>query len=119
MTNAIRLPDKDPNDTNKAYQFIWCSLNGTNDGTLSDTGRLQSRTIASYTIVEGANNTTTKASDNKDAATVGGVSYSANTIVTIKVNGGTDGNQEYYTCRATLSDGEILDKTITFKVAEQ
>lgn len=106
-------PDKDPNSV-EPFFIIWCSLNGTNDGTASDTGELQGATISTstWTVQSGI----TKDSDNTSAVTIRGVSYGINTVATIWLSGGTAGDSYYLTNRITTSDSRTLDKTVVVTV---
>lgn len=107
-------PAKDPNNV-EPYFFVWCTkATGLNDGSTSDSGELQGATISTYTVTAATG--ITKDSDNKNAVTIQGVSYSANTVVTVWLSGGTDG--EYYDilCRIVTSDNRTLDMTMTVPV---
>ncbi len=112
----MSLPPKDPNDKD-FYHVVWCSEDGTNDGSESDTGELQGATISTstWTVPEGI----TKVSDNKDALTMRGDSYDANTVSNILLSSGTDGTDYELLCRVVLSDTREKDKTITVPVREQ
>ena len=112
---ATQLPPKDP-DSVEPYFVVWCSADGTNDGTTDDTGELQSATISSatWTVPSGI----TKDSDNTDAVTIAGVSYGANTVAAIWLSGGTAGAAYDIVCQITTSDSRTLDKTITVPVRE-
>ena len=107
MTKSIA--DKDP-DSVEPYFFVWCDSYGTNDGSSSDNGELQGATISSYTVTVPTG--ITKTSDNKDAIAIRGVSYSASTVVTVWLSGGTDGANYSILCRIVTSDARTLDKTM-------
>jgi len=109
------VPSKDPDDT-EAYFIVWCSKDGTNDGTTSDTGELQSATISTstWTIPTGI----TKDSDNTAAVTIAGVSYGINTVSTVWLSGGTDDTDYELTCVSTTSDSRTISKSIIVPVRE-
>jgi hypothetical protein len=112
---AIYAPKKDP-DNVEPYFFVWCDEDGTNDGSSSDDGELQGATISSYTVT--AESGLTLDSDNKDAISIQGVSYSANTVVTAWVSGGTDNVDYTLHCRIVTSDSRTLDSTMIIPVQE-
>ena len=113
----MSVPAKDPNSV-EPYHFVWCSKDNTNDGGTSDTGELQSATISSYTVTV-ATGDVVKDSDNKNAVTIAGVSYDANTVVTAWLSGGTDNTEATLLCRIVTSDNRTLDKTMTIQVKSQ
>lgn len=110
------LPPKDPNSV-EPYFIVWCSKDGTNDGTTSDTGELQSATISTSTWT--APSGITEDSSNTAAITIAGVSYGINTVSAIVLSGGTAGNVYELLCRITTSDSRTLDKTICIRVKNQ
>lgn len=110
---ASNAPPKDPNNV-EPYFFVWCDRDGTNTGASADDGELQGATISSYTVTVATG--LTKDSDNKSAVTINGVSYGANTVVTVWVSGGTDGTDYDVLCRIVTSDSRTLDKTMTIPV---
>ena len=107
---------KDP-DSVEPFHIVWCSQDNTNDGSSSDTGELQGETISSssWTVPSGI----TKDSDNKASVTIQGVSYSANTVATIWLSGGTDGTDYVLVNQIDTSGGRTLDHSITVKVRSQ
>lgn len=106
---SIYAPEKDPNSV-EPYFFIWCDKRtGLNDGSSSDNGELQGATISSYTVTVATG--LTKDSDNKSSATIRGVTYAANTLVTVWLSGGTEGTEYSVACRVVTSDGRTLDQT--------
>lgn len=109
----MSLPAKDPNSV-EPYFIVWCSEDGTNDGTADDTGELQGATIstATWTAPSGI----TVASSNQTAVTINGVTYAVNTVCTAWLSGGTPDNDYDIHCRITTSDSRTLDKTITVRV---
>jgi len=113
---GIYLPSKDPDDV-EPYFVVWCSEDGTNDGGTSDDGELQSATISSvaWTVATGI----TKDSENEDAVTIDGVSYSANTVATIWLSGGTAGTTYSIICKIVTSDSRTLSQTIVIPVEER
>lgn len=116
MSRYIVLPEKDPNSV-EPYFVVWCDRDGTNDGSASDDGELQGASIStvSWTVPTGI----TKESDNKSAVTVGGVLYSADTVCTVWLSGGTDNENYLLTCRITTDDGRTLDQSVLIPCREQ
>ena len=110
---ATLMPTKDPENV-EPYYIIWCDMDGTNSGASSDDGELQGATIstATWTVPSGITTTASGVA----AVTIRGVSYAANTVTTIWLSGGTDRTNYDISCLVTLSDGRILDKTITIPV---
>ena len=115
MTDAQRMPAKDPDDTD-TYFIIWCSLDGTNDGGSGDTGVLQGATVASdeWTVPAGI----TKDSNNNNSVNLRGVTYAANTLSAINLSSGTAETEYTLTCKATFSDGRVRSKSIIIPVKE-
>ena len=111
-----RLAAKDP-DAIDFYYVIWCSKDGTNDGSADDTGELQGATISSDTWVV-PTGITEVASDNAEI-TIKGVTYAISTSSTIKLSGGTINTDYELVNRIVTSDGRTLDKTITIRVRGQ
>lgn len=107
---ATYLPSKDPNNV-EPYYFVWCDRDGTNDGSTTDVGELQGATISSHTVTPDAG--LTLDSSNRNAITIQGVSYAANTVVTAWLSGGTAGTDYEVLCRIVTSDSRTLDKTMT------
>jgi hypothetical protein len=107
---------KDP-DAVDIFHIVWCDLDGTNDGSATDDGKLQSATIStsSWTVSTGI----TKDADNTNSVTIQGVTYDANTVANITLSGGSDDSNYSLTNRITTSDSRTLDKTITIMVREQ
>ena len=107
------LPAKDP-DNVEPYHIVWCDKDGTNDGSTTDSGELQSATISTsaWTVPSGI----TEDSNNTAAITIAGVSYGANTVATIWLSGGTAGNVYELTNQITTSDSRTLDKSICVRV---
>ena len=109
----------DDDDTDFVF-FIFCSLDGTNDGTINDTGRLQGAVISSFTSAK--TGTVTIVSEVQTAVTVkfdttAAVSYSANTVVTMKVNAFSSSETSVeITCTVTLDDARVLDQTMIIPV---
>ena len=118
MTNAIKLPDKDPNSV-EPYFMVWCDKDGTNDGSATDDGELQGATISTSAWTISPAGTLTEDSENTDAVTIKGVSYGANTVATIRLSAGTAGITYTLTNRITTSDSRTLDKSIEITVSEQ
>jgi len=113
--SGIYLPSKDPDDT-EPYFVVWCDVDGTNDGSASDDGELQSATISTsaWTVPTGITNDT----DNTSAVTVNGVSYGANTVATIWLSSGTAGITYSLTNKITTSDSRTLSQTIVIDCRE-
>ena len=111
-----RMPAKDPNNI-EPYFIVWCSADGTNDGSEADDGELQGATISTstWTIPSGI----TKDSENENAVTIRGVTYAVNTVCTVWLSGGTVGENYELLCRITTSDARTLDKTIVIPVRQQ
>lgn len=109
----ISVPSKDPNNV-EPYFFVWCSQSGTNNGGAADTGELQGATISSHTVTVPTG--ITRDSDNRSAVTIRGIAYSANTVVTVWLSGGTDGEDYDVLCRIVTSDGRTLDQTMRVPV---
>ncbi len=108
---------KDP-DGIEIYPVIWCSDDGTNDGTTTDKGYLQGETISSIATPDFPAGLT-KDSENKDATTIQEDVYAINTIHNIKISGGVDGTDYKVTSRIVTSTGRSEDKTITIHVREK
>ena len=100
MTGSY-FPEKGPDGVDWFF-FVFCSKDGTNDGSANDDGELQGSSIASYTLTipSGITNDT----DNSDAVTIHGVSYGANTVVSVKLSSGTDGTDYTLKCAVTTDD---------------
>lgn len=112
---ALRWPAKDPDDTDK-YFMIWCSEDGTNDGSDTDTGMLQGATISSTAITVPSG--LTLEDNNTSSVSIRGVTYAENTVVSFTFSGGTADTEYTVLCRATLSDGRILDQSAILPVKE-
>ena len=111
----MSLPPKDPNAVD-FYHIVWCSEDGTNDASASDTGELQGATISTsgwtVTGITADSNTTA-------AVSMRGITYAVNTVATIVLSSGTAGTDYELLNRIDTSDGRILDKTITVRVRQQ
>lgn len=110
----ISVPSKDPNNV-EPYFFVWCSRDGTNDGSANDTGELQGATISSFTVTAVTSGITIDSS-NKSAVSIRGVTYLVNTVVTAWLSGGTNGTDYDILCRIVTSDSRTLDQTIRVPV---
>lgn len=107
---------KDPNAV-EPFQFVWASEDGTNDGTTSDTGYLQGATISSSsTTVESG---LTKDSENTLATTIKGVSFGVNTVATVWLSGGTEGETYTVVNRITTSDSRTADQTMFIRITSK
>ncbi len=112
----MAFPAKDP-DTLEPFYFVWCSKDGTNDGSATDTGELQGATISSQTVTVPSG--ITKGTVNTNSVSVKGVTYSAGTVVTVWLSGGTDGEHYDIECSIDTSDGRTgLTKTESLPVKE-
>jgi hypothetical protein len=107
-------PQKDPSAV-EPFFVVWCDPSGSNVN--GDGGELQGATISTvtWTVPTGI----TRDSSNQNAVVIGGVSYSANTVCTIWLSGGTVHTSYTLTCRITTSDGRTLDQLCTIMVEEQ
>lgn len=118
MSQFTLMPPKDPNSV-EPYFVVWCSPDGTNDGSVNDVGVLQGETISTvtWTVPTGI----TKDSDNKAAVTVHGVAYGINTVCTIWLSGGTDDANYDLACKIVTSGSpaRTLEKTIRVPVRSQ
>ncbi len=83
MTITTRVKELHYADESVRY-VNWISADGTNDGTASDTGYLQGRTISSdvWTLDTGL----TEESSGLASVTVGAVTYAINTVANIKLS---------------------------------
>lgn len=104
-------PPKDP-DNIEPYFFVWCDVTGTNVS--GDNGELQAATISTYTVTVPTG--ITKASDNKSSVIIAGITYAANTVVTVWLSGGTVDTEYEILCRVVTSDSRTLDKTMTIPI---
>lgn len=109
------VPSHDKNSI-EPYFFVWCSRDGTNTGGTTDTGELQGATITAATVTPDTG--LTLDSTNRNAVTIRGVTYAANTVVTAWFSGGTNGVDYNALCHVTLSDGRQLDATMVIPVRE-
>lgn len=115
------VPEKDPKDV-RPYYFRFCDKAGLNDGSKNDDGDLRGATISSITNVT-ADSGLTVDSYNKNAVTLlvnkSNVSYSANTVVTAWLSGGTDQTDYEVECVVVTSDSRTLTKTMLVRVRQQ
>ena len=115
---STTLASKDPVAV-EPYFVVWCDEDGTNDGTASDKGELQSATIATTTwTLAGGTGALVKESENENAVTIAGVSYGADTVATIWLSAGVVNTDEDISCKITTSDSRTLDKTITIPIRD-
>lgn len=115
MTNNTFIPTKDPSSI-EPYFFVWCSEDGTNTGSATDTGELQGETISTYTVTVPSG--ITKVSDAKTSVTIQGVTYGANTVITVWLSGGTNRSEYDITCQIVTSGGRTLEVTRSLRVVE-
>ena len=102
--------------SSEPYFVVWCDPTGINTGASADEGELQGETIVSaeWTIPAGL----TKVSETTGAVTINGVSYPANTVTTVFLLGGTDG--EYYEITVTITTAtRTLSKTFILPVSKK
>lgn len=100
------------------YAFIFCAEDGTNS-TAKNGGWLAGETISSYTLTV-VSGTVTIDSDNKDAVTIDGIAYGANTVVNVRFSGAVVGDNDPPTvrCRVTTNSGRVDDLTKKLRVRE-
>lgn len=114
---AIILPSKDP-DAVEPYFVVFCSLDGTNDGSATDDGELQGADISSvtWTIPTGI----IKDSQNQDSVTIDAVTYDANTVATIWLSSGTDETDYPLDCKIVTNESpaRTLPQTVIIPVRE-
>lgn len=109
-------PEKDPSGV-EWYFFVYCDLaEGTN--VAGDNGDLQGETISSYTVAVSSTDIVID-SDNKSAVTIGGISYGASTVVSVKLSAGVDATNYNLRCVAVTSGGRTLPKTMVVPVRTQ
>ena len=111
---SLKFAPLDPNETDFRV-MVFCSADGTNDGTSSDTGELQGATISSHTAVA-VNSSITVSSSNTSAITWRGVTFAINTAVTFWVTGGTPPNNGEVLVEIVTSDGRTLQKTAVLPI---
>jgi hypothetical protein len=109
----IELPPKHPISV-EPYFIVLCDEDGTNTGAATDNGELQGATISSYNVV--APTGITKASDNKSAVTITGVTYAISTVITFWLSGGTANTDYTFTWSAVLSDARTLAGSVVIPV---
>lgn len=120
--SKIIVDSLDENETDYRH-FVWCSRDGVNDGTASDSGELAGATISSYTLTV-TQGTVTISSDNQLAVTINYkesnqvVSYAANTVVTMLLTAASGAGDIEIVCRITVSDGRVLDQTMIIPIEE-
>ena len=109
----MALPEKHPSSV-EPYFIVWCDADGTNVNNADNSGELAGATIASstWTVPTGI----TKASSDTGAVVIGGVSYAVNTVSTIWLTGGTDGQDYDLLCVITTSDSRTLARSIRVPV---
>lgn len=110
----MKVSSKHP-DNIEPYFLVWCSLDGTNNGSKKDKGELQGSTISTstWTIPPGI----TKESDNVLAVTIEAVKYNVNTVATIELSGGTSGQKYTLTNKITTSDNRTLNDVIIISIS--
>lgn len=104
-----------PDETRTLY-VIMCSNDATNDGTASDSGELQGRTVSSATVAEIGTSDLTLGAVTSPAVTIQGVSYAINTVLKFDVSGGSDGKEYFLKFAVTPSSGNAIyvEKTVHF-----
>ena len=107
---AIEFPELDPDELDFRV-MVWCSRDGTNDGTVNDTGELQGATISTLTATA-VDSSITVSSSNKDEITWRGVTFAADTAATVWITGGTIGITGKVLVVVVTSDGRALEETM-------
>ena len=111
---SVEFPSLDPNETD--FRVLpFCSRDGTNDGTASDSGELQGATISSHTAVA-VDSSITVNSSNLNSVSWQGVTFSANTAVTVWVTGGTIGTNGEVLIEVVTSDSRTLQQTMEIPI---
>ncbi len=108
---------KDPNSIEPFY-VVWCAKDGTNDGSVTDTGELQSATISTSVWTIAPSGDLTEDSEGQAAVTIKAVVYAINTVATITLSAGIAGVDYKLVNRITTSDSRTLDHTIIIQVRE-
>lgn len=113
MTIYYRVADKVVADVDWRY-LIWCSLDGTNDGSAGDEGKLQGETIsaANWAVDSGS---VTISTSSTAAVTIQGVTYALNTVAAVRFSGGTAGQTQQVSCTITTSGGRIIKRGLQFE----
>ena len=113
MTSFI----KDPNSV-EPFTIVWCSPNNTNDGSATDTGRLQGETLntSTWTITPVTLSPLTEDSEGQASVTIRGIVYAINTAATIWLSGGLVDNDYECLNHIVTSGARTLDHTITIQV---
>jgi hypothetical protein len=111
---SCNVLSKDP-DSIEPYFFVWCSLDGTNDGSADDSGELQGATISSQTLTGTG---VTVDSDNSNAVTLQGISYGVNTVSAAWLSAGTANTNATLHCQIVTSDSRTLEKSMTIPIRE-
>jgi hypothetical protein len=110
------VDNKDPKNV-EPFFFRFCDETGLNDGSAADEGRLQGATISSITSIT-ADTGITVGAYNSQAVTVDGISFAANTVVTVWLSGGTDYTDYEVECVIVTSDSRTLAKTMIVPVKQ-
>lgn len=110
-------PDIDTVDIDYRHA-VFCSKDGTNDGSASDDGKLQGETISAISDVSVS--PATGLADDGGALTsvsIQGVTYSANTVVTVGLTASVNG--EYVvSITVTTSDTRTLNRSFAIVVRD-
>ena len=110
-------PPLDTGDVDYRYA-VFCSEDNTNDGSASDTGLLQSETISSITSI--TETPATGLTDDGGALTsvsIQGVTYSANTVVSIKFTASAAADYEV-DVKVVTSGGRTLTRGFAITVKD-
>lgn len=95
---------------------VYCSKNGTNDGSADDSGELQGATISTIDSVTVSPATgLTIDSSNKTSTSIQGVTYSANTVVNVWMSPTANGDYAV-TIEVTLSDTRVINREFAITV---
>ena len=111
---AIEFDSIDPGETDFRV-MVFCSRDGTNDGSASDTGELQGATITSVTVTA-VDSSITVSSSNSNSVTYRGVTFAENTTVTAWVTGGTVGALGRALVEIVTSDSRTLRETMEIPI---
>jgi len=102
MKTAFR---KDP-DAVLDYHFVWSDW-------------LDDDTISSHTVTADDGITIDSSEINSESLALDGVTYTASTVVTVWLSGGTDGSDYDVACKIVTADGRTEERTIRILVRER
>lgn len=116
MSNKLKAIDPGGVDY---YSIVWCSRDGTNDGSENDLGELQGATISASSWAISPGGELTEDANNTSSITIRGITYPINTVATIRVSAGVAGNDYILTNQITTSDGRQLEESITVRCRQK